>query len=105
MHVDDERPRPPLVAHIIYALGTGGLENGLVNLINRSPPGRYRHAIICLTAAEVFAGRLTVPDVEVIELHKRPGHDPGMYLRLWRTLRRLRPAKALAVVRQMMAWR
>ncbi len=92
MHIDDDRPRPPLVAHIIYALGTGGLENGLVNIINRSPPGRYRHAIICLTAAEAFAGRLTVPDVEVIELHKRPGHDPAMYLRLWRTLRRLRPA-------------
>ena len=92
MHIDDDRPRPPLVAHIIYALGTGGLENGLVNIINRSPPGRYCHAIICLTAAEAFAGRLTVPDVEVIELHKRPGHDPGMYFRLWRTLRRLRPA-------------
>ena len=92
MPIDDDRPRPPLVAHIIYALGTGGLENGLVNIINRSPPGRYRHAIICLTAAEAFAGRLTVPDVEVIELHKRPGHDPGMYFRLWRTLRRLRPA-------------
>ncbi len=92
MRLDDDRPGPPLVAHIIYALGTGGLENGLVNIINRSPPGRYRHAIICLTTAEAFAGRLTVPDVEVIELHKRPGHDPAIYLRLWRTLRRLRPA-------------
>jgi sugar transferase (PEP-CTERM/EpsH1 system associated) len=92
MRIYDDRPGPPLVAHIIYALGTGGLENGLVNIINRSPLGRYRHAIICLTTAEAFAGRLTVPDVEVIELHKRPGHDPGMYLRLWRTLRRLRPA-------------
>ncbi len=92
MHLDNDRPGPPLVAHIIYALGTGGLENGLVNIINRTPPGRYRHAIICLTAAEAFAGRLSPPDVEVIELHKRPGHDPGMYLRLWRTLRHLRPA-------------
>jgi sugar transferase (PEP-CTERM/EpsH1 system associated) len=81
-----------LVVHIIYALGTGGLENGLVNIINRCPPERYRHAIVCLTAAEAFAGRLTVPDVEVIELHKRPGHNPGVYIRLWRTLRRLRPA-------------
>mgnify|MGYP001813337156 FL=1 len=91
MPIGHDTHRPPLVAHVIYALGTGGLENGLVNIINRSPPGRYRHAIICLTAADAFAERLTVPDVEVIELHKRPGHDPTMYLRLWRTLRRLHP--------------
>lgn len=88
---DAEATRPPLVVHIIFALGTGGLENGLVNIINRSSPGRYRHAIICLTSSGVFAGRLTAPEVEVIELHKSPGHDPGMYFRLWRTLRRLRP--------------
>ncbi|MFA5494878.1 MAG: TIGR03088 family PEP-CTERM/XrtA system glycosyltransferase [Porticoccaceae bacterium] len=80
------------MVHIIFALGTGGLENGLVNIINRSPPTRYRHAIICLTRAERFAERLAVPGVEVIELHKKPGHDLGMYWRLWRELRRLRPA-------------
>jgi|TARA_R110002073_G_scaffold502_13_gene4242 sugar transferase (PEP-CTERM/EpsH1 system associated) len=83
---------PPLVVHIIFALGTGGLENGLINIINRCPPERYRHAIICLTHSEEFAARITAPGVEVIELHKKPGHDPGMYWRLWRTLRRLRPA-------------
>lgn len=82
----------PLVVHIIYALGTGGLENGLVNIINRSPLGHYRHAIICLTRSEAFAGRITVPGVEVIELNKQPGHDWGMYWRLWRVLRQLRPA-------------
>lgn len=85
-------PQPPLVAHIIYALGTGGLENGLVNIINRCPPSRYRHAIICLSDAQQFASRLNAPDVEVIELQKRPGHDLRMYWRLWRQLRRLRPA-------------
>ncbi|MCB1671169.1 MAG: TIGR03088 family PEP-CTERM/XrtA system glycosyltransferase [Gammaproteobacteria bacterium] len=84
--------QPPQLVHIIFALGTGGLENGLVNIINRCPPERYRHAIICLSQAEDFARRLTAPDVEVIELHKKPGHDLGMYWRLWRHLRRLRPA-------------
>ncbi len=92
IHSDTDRPEPPLVAHIIYALGTGGLENGLVNILNRSSPGRYRHAIICLTQAGDFSGRLKDPGVEIIELHKRPGHDLGMYWRLYRALRRLRPA-------------
>jgi sugar transferase (PEP-CTERM/EpsH1 system associated) len=82
----------PLVVHIIYALGAGGLENGLVNLINRTPPGRYRHAIICLTAAQAFAQRITVPGVEIIELHKRDRQDWPMYWRLLKLLRQLRPA-------------
>jgi sugar transferase (PEP-CTERM/EpsH1 system associated) len=82
----------PLVAHIIYALSTGGLENGLVNIINRSPPERYRHVIICLTTADDFAHRITAPDVQVIELHKREGHDFQCYARLRRLLQELRPA-------------
>ncbi len=83
---------PPLVAHVIYALGTGGLENGLVNIINRACPQRYRHVIICLTRAEGFENRITAPNVDVISLHKRPGHDFAVYWRLWRTLFSLRPA-------------
>ena len=82
----------PLVVHIIYALGTGGLENGLVNIINRTPSQRYRHAIVCLTEAGDFARRITVSGVEVFSLHKKPGNDLGAYWRLWRLLRRLRPA-------------
>jgi sugar transferase (PEP-CTERM/EpsH1 system associated) len=84
--------RPPLVAHIIYALGTGGLENGLVNIINRSPPDRYRHAIICLTSAEDFAQRITAPGVRIIELNKKPGQDIGVYWRLWLALKELNPS-------------
>jgi sugar transferase (PEP-CTERM/EpsH1 system associated) len=82
----------PLVAHVIYALGTGGLENGLVNIINRACPQRYRHVIICLTGAEGFENRITAPNIEVISLNKRPGHDFSVYWRLWRTLFKLRPA-------------
>lgn len=84
-------PFPPKVVHIIYALGTGGLENGLVNIINRSPADRYRHVIVCLTDATNFAKRITVPNVEVIQLHKKPGQDWGLYFRLLKTLFSLRP--------------
>ncbi len=59
----------------------------LVNIINRTPPERYRHAIVCLTEAGEFAKRIVAPDVPVIELHKRPGHDLGLYWRLLKTLR------------------
>lgn len=96
-HPDVAPPRrcaapPPLVAHLIYRLAIGGLENGLVNLINHSPRDRVRHAVICLTDADpAFAARLAPGAATVHELHKRPGKDPHCYLRLWRLLRELRP--------------
>lgn len=82
---------PPHVVHIIYALSTGGLENGLVNIINRMPSNRYRHTIVCLTSADDFSQRITAADVQVIALHKQPGHDLRFYLRLRKLLRELRP--------------
>jgi sugar transferase (PEP-CTERM/EpsH1 system associated) len=82
----------PLIAHIIYALSTGGLENGLVNIINRAPADRYRHVIICLTTADAFEQRITAADVTVIQLHKRDGYDFSCYRALRRLLRQLRPA-------------
>lgn len=73
----------PLIAHIIHRLDYGGLENGLVNLINHPPPERYRHAIICLTDYNPeFRRRIQRADVEVFALNKRDGHDLGLYGRL-----------------------
>ena len=87
-----EKPEPvPLIAHIIYRLDVGGLENGLVNLINASEAGRYQHAIICLTEYTDFKQRILRDDVQFYALHKREGIDFGMYLKLWRLLCELRP--------------
>jgi sugar transferase (PEP-CTERM/EpsH1 system associated) len=82
----------PLVAHIIHRFAVGGLENGLVNLINGTAIDRYRHAVICLTDNTDFRNRIRQPDVPVIALHKRTGKDFRTHLRLWRILRVLRPA-------------
>lgn len=82
----------PLVAHVIHRLDYGGLENGLVNLVNRMPAERYRHAIVCLAGINpAYRARIRRPDVEVVSLEKRPGKDPRSYLRMWQVLRRLRP--------------
>ena len=40
---------PPLIVHVVYRFGVGGLENGIVNLINRMSHHRWRHAIVALT--------------------------------------------------------
>lgn len=83
--------RPPLIVHVIYRLAVGGLENGLVNLINRMPPERYRHAIVSLTELSDFQQRIQRPDVRCYALHKRPGNDVRMLWRLWHLFRELRP--------------
>jgi sugar transferase (PEP-CTERM/EpsH1 system associated) len=84
-------PRP-LIAHIVYRFDTGGLENGVVNLINRLPPQSWRHAIISLTTITDFRERIERDDVEFIALDKRPGHGAMLYPRMARLLRELRPA-------------
>src|SRR6266850_1267658 len=73
----------PLVAHVIYRLDVGGLENGLVNLINRIPAERFRHAIICLTDYSEFRERLQRSDIPVFALRKPGGNRK---YQIWRRL-------------------
>ena len=92
MNENNHKSRPePLIAHVIYQLAVGGLENGLVNLINRLPEDRYRHVIISLKDCTDFRNRITNPNVEVHVLHKRPGKDLRLYGSLWRLFHRLQP--------------
>jgi len=82
---------PPLIAHVIHHFGVGGMENGIVNLINNMPAERYRHAIVCLTDYSDFCQRLNQP-VELIPLHKHAGNDMRLYGRLYRAFKQLNPA-------------
>lgn len=81
----------PLVVHIVHRLAMGGLENGVINLINKMPFHEFRHAIICLSEATEFRKRIQRQDVICYELHKKEGLDITVYLRLWKLLRALRP--------------
>lgn len=86
-------PLRPLVVHIVYRFDTGGLENGVVNLINRMPADAYRHAVVALTeVVPGFAARVQRQGVEFISLHKPPGHGVRLYPRLYRLFRERRPA-------------
>jgi sugar transferase (PEP-CTERM/EpsH1 system associated) len=82
---------PVTVAHVVYRFDFGGLENGIVNLINHMPAERCRHAIVCLTGYSDFAARIRTPGVRLFALQKRPGKDVGCYLRFARLMRELRP--------------
>ena len=82
----------PLVVHLVYNFDTGGLENGIVNLINHMQPGRYRHAIVALCRIGELKNRIRRADVTYIALDKPPGHALWLYPKLYRLLRQLRPA-------------
>ena len=85
-------PRP-LVMHVVYRFDVGGLENGVVNLINHMPAERFRHAVVALTdCSEAFCRRVRRNDVRFISLHKPPGHGAKLYPRLYRLFREHRPA-------------
>lgn len=82
-----------MVAHILYSFHIGGLENGVVNLINHMPRERYRHVVIALADCDAeFCARIRRPDVDFISLHKMPGHGVKLFPRLYRLLRQLAPA-------------
>ncbi|HET7032131.1 MAG TPA: TIGR03088 family PEP-CTERM/XrtA system glycosyltransferase, partial [Casimicrobiaceae bacterium] len=87
-----DRDGRPLIAHVVYRFDVGGLENGLVNLINHMPRDAYRHAVISLTEVTDFRHRVVHDDVQFIALGKGPGHALKLYPRLHALFRELRPA-------------
>jgi len=84
---------PPLIVHVVYRFAVGGLENGLVNLVNRLPADAWRHVIVSLTNIDAqFARRIRRQDVEIVALGKASGHAFPLYPALYRLFRKYRPA-------------
>ena len=91
--IQDPRDQRPLILHVVLRFDVGGLENGIVNLINRLPGERWRHGIIALDeVSETFFSRLHRNDVFHCSLRKPPGHAVRLYPRLYRLFREQRPA-------------
>jgi sugar transferase (PEP-CTERM/EpsH1 system associated) len=85
--------QPPLVVHLVYRFDTGGLENGIVNLINHMPRQAFRHAVVALTeVVPAFAQRIRRSDVQFASLHKPPGQAFQVYRPLLKLLREWQPA-------------
>jgi len=84
---------PPLVMHVVHRFAVGGLENGVVNLINGLPAKRWRHAVVALTEVDpAFSARLQRRDVPCLSLYKPPGQSLWQFPQLWHLFRALKPA-------------
>ncbi len=84
-------PRKTRVLHVVYSFSIGGLENVIVQLINRLPADQFEHVVLSLTTISDFKNRITQPGVRFIELNKPPGHAVPLYPRIYKLLRELRP--------------
>ena len=85
-------PRP-LVIHVVFSFDVGGLENGIVNLLNHMPAEHFRHKIVALTrCVPSFCERVRRSDVEFVSLHKPAGHGLKLYPALFRMFREEKPA-------------
>ena len=77
MSIPDDGSVPPgaapLLVHVVHSFEMGGLQNGLLNLLDRLPAQRYRHAVVSLTGLSGFERRLCRDDVRFYALHKAPG--------------------------------
>jgi sugar transferase (PEP-CTERM/EpsH1 system associated) len=82
---------PIRILHVLMSLEPGGLENGVVNVINRLDRTRFESSVCCLKQAGEFARRIEDPRVVVHEMDWRGGNDPRLALRLVGLLRRTRP--------------
>jgi sugar transferase (PEP-CTERM/EpsH1 system associated) len=84
------RADQPLVMHVVYRFDTGGLENGVVNLINRLTG--YRHAVVALTdCVDGFCQRVQRDDTTFVSLRKPSGQSLKVAPAFARTVRALRP--------------
>ncbi|GGW62610.1 glycosyltransferase [Alishewanella tabrizica] len=83
---------PIHIMHLLWHFSTGGLENGVVNLINNLPQSEFHHSIVSLTGHdENFIKRIKTNNVRFYTLDKQAGHDWGTFNRLNKLLKLLQP--------------
>jgi sugar transferase (PEP-CTERM/EpsH1 system associated) len=84
--------RPKLkILHVVHSLQVGGLENGLVNLLNRLDPQRFEQTVCCLTSLGKLAERIKLPNIDIVELNLSAEQFRFPLLRLAKIIRSLEP--------------
>lgn len=82
---------PVRVMHVMYTLRPGGMEFGVVKLVAGLPRTSVQSMICSTTPASAEMTTRVPPDVPVVELQRRPGHDPRVVKDLYRLFRQQRP--------------
>ena len=81
---------PIKILHILDSLKVGGLENGVINLINKLDRRKFMHTICCIRTAGPMATRLERQDVKIVSMNNI-AQDYAMPFRLMRVLKHIKP--------------
>lgn len=81
---------PLLVMHVIYRLQPGGMEYGVLKIVN-GLDRRLVRSSVCSTTPATDMRRSLRPDVPLFEFHRRAGNDVRLVVDLTRLFRRERP--------------
>lgn len=84
-------PAPIRIMHVVDSLGKGGLETGLVNLIERLDPERFEHVVYAIRRLGSNADRLRNHRVRVMCLGKKDTDFPVQVGPLARAIREIGP--------------
>lgn len=85
--MDQHSPGEPIhVCHVVLSLEPGGLENGVVNVVNGLNPAEFRSSVCCVRRKGEFASRIRA-DVPVATMGLKAGNDPRTVLRLAKLFR------------------
>lgn len=79
------------IVHVVHSLQIGGLENGVVNLLNKMDGELFSHVVCCLTEAGTFAERIQASGVEIIELRLPSAQFHFPLIRLAKLFRNIAP--------------
>lgn len=78
------------VMHLVGKLGTGGMENGVINICHNLPQSRFQSSICTFESGGAMEERIDKQVVDVFHVAKRVGNDPILPIRLARLLKRQR---------------
>jgi sugar transferase (PEP-CTERM/EpsH1 system associated) len=78
------------VLHILNSLQVGGLENGVVNLINNLDAQMFMHSICCIDSIGPMAERIKHP-VSIFSLEKGESRNYLISLKIARLINRVKP--------------
>jgi sugar transferase (PEP-CTERM/EpsH1 system associated) len=78
------------ILHIVHSLQIGGLENGVVNLINNLNSDTFEHAVCCIDSSGPMADRIKRP-VDIYSLKKGDNRDYLLSLKISKVVRKVRP--------------
>jgi len=63
------------ILHLLHKLSCGGMENGVVNLVNKMEYGKFSNVICSLTTSDEYQKRIISERRKIYNLNKKEGND------------------------------